>query len=269
MQITKKKLHEIIFEADTREGKAFDIFIIILIFVSVVLVIADSVQSFHAAYSRQLRAAEWIITGIFTIEYFLRIYIVKKPSRYIFSFFGIVDLLAILPGFLVFVISGAQSLLVIRAIRLIRVFRILKLSRYTSAGRSLGIAMHRSREKIFMFLAVVLTLVLVFGTVMYLVEGEKHGFSNIPVSIYWAIVTLTTVGYGDISPATGAGQFIASIIMIMGYAIIAVPTGIVTSEMLRIPRENNTQVCARCLYDKHDDDARYCKRCGNELNKDI
>lgn len=261
----KEKLYEIIFEADTRPGKTFDLFIIVLIITSVALVIADSVNSFHVAYSRQLRTAEWIITGVFTIEYILRIYIVKKPSRYIFSFYGIVDLLAILPGLLVFIISGAQSLMVIRAIRLIRVFRVLKLSRYTTAGRTLMIAMYRSREKIFMFLAVVLTLVLVFGTIMYLIEGEEHGFSSIPVSIYWAIVTLTTVGYGDMSPATGAGRFIASIIMIMGYAIIAVPTGFVTTEMLRIPRGNNTLLCAHCLYDVHDDDARYCKKCGKSL----
>jgi voltage-gated potassium channel len=266
MQRTREKLYEIVFESDTRGGKIFDVSLIILILMSVGLVLADSVESVNRVYSSELMLAELIITGLFTAEYMLRIYIVDKPSRYIFSFYGIIDLLAIIPGFLIFILSGAQSLMIIRAVRLIRVFRVLKLTRYTSAGRMLGIAMYRSREKIFMFLAVILTMVLIFGTVMYMVEGKENGFTSIPVSIYWAIVTLTTVGYGDISPATGAGQLIASLIMIMGYAIIAVPTGIVTSEMITMPRKLNTQVCSKCLYDMHDDDAVYCKKCGNPLN---
>ncbi|MCA1757289.1 MAG: ion transporter [Bacteroidales bacterium] len=266
MHRTKDKLYKIIFEADTRGGKTFDLILIIFILASVGLVLADSMESVNKVYASELKFAELIITGLFTAEYLLRIYIVDKPSRYIFSFYGIIDLLAIIPGFLIFILAGAQSLMIIRAVRLIRVFRVLKLTRYTSAGRMLGIAMYRSREKIFMFLAVILTMVLIFGTVMYMVEGHENGFTSIPVSIYWAIVTLTTVGYGDISPATGAGQIIASLLMIMGYAIIAVPTGIVTSEMINMPRKYNTQVCSKCLYDIHDDDALYCKKCGNSLN---
>lgn len=264
--MNRKRLYEIIFEADTRAGKLFDISIIVLIFVSILLVIFDSIPEIHAKYYYPLRTAEWIITALFSIEYLLRIYVVDKPLRYMRSFFGIIDLLAILPGFIVFIFSAGQNLLVLRAIRLLRVFRIFKLNRYTSAGRLLSVALYRSREKIFIFLAVILTLVVIFGTIMYLVEGEKSGFRSIPTGIYWAIVTITTVGYGDLSPMTGLGRFLASIIMIMGYAIIAVPTGIVTSEFLRLPAHSNTQVCPECLYDIHDDDAKFCKRCGTRLN---
>ncbi|MDF1559163.1 MAG: ion transporter [Bacteroidales bacterium] len=266
MKVNKKKLYEIIFEADTREGKAFDVLIIVLIFVSIFLVLLDSVTSVREKYAVILHTSEWIITAIFVTEYLLRIYVLNKPFRYIFSFFGIIDLLAILPSFLGLILVGGQSLMVIRAVRLLRVFRIFKLSRYTSAGRTLAVALYRSREKIFMFISVILTLVVIFGTVMYLIEGEQNGFTSIPVSIYWAIVTMTTVGYGDISPVTGMGQFLASIVMIMGYAIIAVPTGIITSEMIRHPAHSNTQVCPNCMYDRHDDDAQYCKRCGTHLD---
>lgn len=269
MKIDKKKIYEIIFEADTREGKIFDLSLIILILFSILLVLLDSVASVHQRFTILFRVAELLITLIFTVEYILRIYVVKKPVSYILSFYGIIDLLAILPGFFVLLFSGSQSLLVIRAVRLLRVFRILKFSRYTSAGRTLMIALYRSREKIFMFISVIVTLVVIFGTIMYLIEGEENGFTSIPVSIYWAVVTLTTVGYGDISPATGLGQFLASIIMIMGYAIIAVPTGIVTSEMIRMPAIKNTQVCSNCMYDKHDNDARFCKKCGAKLDVPI
>lgn len=267
MSITKGKIHEIIFEADTPEGKAFDVTIIALILLSVLLVLLDSIAPVREKYAGLIHVLEWIITAIFLIEYLLRIYVLDKPLKYIFSFFGIIDLMAILPNFLGLIFTGGQSLMVVRAVRLLRVFRIFKLSRYTSAGRSLAVALYRSREKIFMFISVILTLVVIFGTVMYLIEGEQNGFTSIPVSIYWAIVTMTTVGYGDISPVTGLGQFLASIVMILGYAIIAVPTGIVTSEMIRMPARNNTQVCAGCMYDKHDDDALYCKKCGTLLDK--
>ncbi|MBE0667918.1 MAG: ion transporter [Bacteroidales bacterium] len=267
MKFNKKKVYEIIFEADTREGKAFDVTIIVLILISILLVLVDSIAALHEKHKVVLYTAEWVITGIFLIEYILRIYVLDKPFRYIFSFFGIIDLLAILPNFIGLIFAGSQSLMVIRAVRLIRIFRIFKLSRYTSAGRTLARALYKSREKIFMFISVILTLVVIFGTIMYLIEGEANGFTSIPVSIYWAIVTLTTVGYGDISPVTGMGQFIASIVMIMGYAIIAVPTGIITSEMIRMPAENNTQVCSNCLLDRHDDDALYCKKCGALLEK--
>jgi voltage-gated potassium channel len=268
MKFDKDRLYEIIFEADTREGKIFDICLIVLILVSILLVILDSIAPLHDRYYFQLRAAELGITIIFSIEYILRIYAVRKPSKYIFSFYGIVDFLAILPGIIVFIFTASQGLIVIRAIRLLRVFRILKLNRYTSAGRILAVAMYRSREKVLMFLAVILTLVVIFGTVMYLIEGRDNGFESIPVGIYWSIVTLTTVGYGDIIPMTGVGRAIASIIMIMGYSIIAVPTGIITSEIMRLPSRENTKVCPGCMYDIHDDDAEYCKKCGTELNKD-
>jgi voltage-gated potassium channel len=261
----KEKLYEIIFEADTRAGKRFDLVLIIFILVSIFLVMLDSMPSVSEKYHLHLRISEWVVTILFTLEYFLRIYIVKKPRNYIFSFYGIIDLLSILPTYISLIISGGQSLIVIRAIRLLRVFRILKLGRYTRAGRFLVMAMYRSREKIFIFMFFVLTIVVIFGTIMYLVEGEASGFTSIPTSIYWAIVTLTTVGYGDISPATGLGQFLASLIMIMGYAIIAVPTGIVTSEMMHSKITSNTQVCSKCMHDQHDDDALFCKKCGNTL----
>ncbi len=266
MVLNKKRIYEIIFEADTNEGKAFDVTIIFLILLSVLLVLLDSIAAVRERYGVVIHAIEWFITGVFLLEYILRIWVLEKPVKYIFSFYGIIDLMAILPNFLGLIFTGSQSLMVIRAVRLLRVFRIFKLSRYTSAGRTLAKALYRSREKIFMFIAVILTMVIIFGTIMYLVEGEQNGFTSIPVSIYWAVVTLTTVGYGDISPVTGFGQFLASIVMIMGYAIIAVPTGIVTSEMMRMPAENNTQVCPSCMYDRHDDDARYCKRCGTCLD---
>jgi voltage-gated potassium channel len=267
MAFNKNRIYEIIFEADTREGKLFDVTIIGLILLSVLLVILDSIASIRERFGVIIHIIEWFITGVFLLEYILRIWVLEKPVRYIFSFYGIIDLMAILPNFLGLILAGGQSLMVVRAVRLLRVFRIFKLSRYTSAGRTLMRALYRSREKIFMFISVIVTLVVIFGTIMYLVEGEANGFTSIPVSIYWAVVTLTTVGYGDISPVTGFGQFLASIVMIMGYAIIAVPTGIVTSEMLRMPAENNTQVCSGCMYDRHDDDAVYCKKCGMKLDK--
>ena len=261
----KEELYDIIFEADTPKGKRFDIMLIVLILVSIFIVMLDSMPSISGKYHVYLKIAEWIITIAFTIEYTLRIWVLPKPVKYIFSLYGIIDLLAIIPTYISVVFTGGQSLMVIRALRLLRVFRILKLNRYTRAGRFLLLAMHRSREKIFIFLFFVITMVVIFGTIMYLVEGEENGFTSIPTSIYWAIVTLTTVGYGDISPATGLGQMLASIIMILGYAIIAVPTGIVTSEMMVSRNHTNSQICAHCQYDHHDDDATHCKKCGYPL----
>jgi len=212
MVLNKKRIYEIIFEADTREGKIFDVSIIALIFLSVLLVLLDSIASIREQFGMVIHIIEWFITGVFLLEYLLRIWVLEKPVRYIFSFYGIIDFLAILPNFLGLILAGGQSLMVIRAVRLLRVFRIFKLSRYTLAGRTLMRAMYRSREKIFMFISVIVTLVVIFGTIMYLVEGEENGFTSIPVSIYWAVVTLTTVGYGDISPASGFGQFLASML---------------------------------------------------------
>lgn len=261
----KKRLYEIIFEADTPAGKIFDVALLFVIVASVVLVMLESVNSVASRYLDVLRTMEWIITIIFTIEYILRIMIVQKPIRYIFSFFGIIDLLSVLPTYLSLFAFGYQSLVVIRMLRLLRIFRVLKLTRYTQAGRMLMRAMWASREKISVFIFFVLIIVVIMGTIMYLIEGETNGFKSIPLSIYWAIVTLTTVGYGDISPATPLGQFMASVIMILGYAIIAVPTGIITAEIIKPTPVKNTQVCHKCLYDKHDDDAVFCKKCGEKI----
>ncbi len=266
MENLKDKLYEIIFEADTRAGKIFDITLLAVILVSVVLVMLESVPGIKKSYHDSLVFLEWVITGIFTLEYILRIGIVKKPGRYIFSFYGTIDFLAVIPTYLGLLVGDYQSLLVIRILRLLRVFRILKLTRYIMAGRLLARAIWASREKISIFIFFVIILVIIIGTLMYLVEGEAGGFKSIPLSIYWAIVTLTTVGYGDLSPVTPLGQFLASIVMIMGYSIIAVPTGIVTAEMLKPSIQNNTQVCPNCLYEKHDNDARFCKKCGAKLN---
>ncbi|MBN1548467.1 MAG: ion transporter [Syntrophaceae bacterium] len=265
MSISKERLYTIIFEADTPEGKFFDVALIFVILLSVILVMMESVDSFRAAFQKESKFAEWIITALFTVEYMLRIWVLKKPWKYIKSFFGIVDLLAVLPSYLGLFFMGGQSLLVIRSLRLLRVFRILKLTRYSRASRTLAGAVRASLEKILVFLFFVLTMVIIFGTIMYLIEGQENGFTNIPTSIYWAIVTLTTVGYGDISPATPLGQLLASLIMILGYGIIAVPTGIVTAQMMK-PVPSNTQVCPNCMFDRHDDDARHCKKCGAKLD---
>ncbi len=266
MNQTREKLYEIIFEADTPAGKFFDVALLITILISVVLVMLESVPNIRADYRPVLRIMEWIITGIFTVEYVLRIAIIRKPIRYIFSFYGIIDFLSVIPTYLGLFIVGSHHLVVIRILRMLRIFRILKLTRYTQAGRTLARAIWSSREKISVFIFFVIVLVIVIGTIMYLIEGEEHGFTSIPRGIYWAIVTLTTVGYGDISPATPFGQFMASIVMIMGYAIIAVPTGIVTAEIINPSHKGNTQVCPNCLHDKHDDDAKFCKKCGATLN---
>ena len=268
MSSTKQKIYEIIFEADTPAGKFFDVSLLLIILLSVVLVVLESVPSISNNYQHVLRILEWIITFIFTVEYILRIAIVQKPFRYIFSFYGIIDFLSVIPTYLSLVIIGSHSLVVIRILRLLRIFRILKLTRYTTAGRTLGRALWASREKISVFVFFVVILVIIIGTVMYIVEGPKHGFTSIPRGIYWAIVTLTTVGYGDISPETAMGQFFASIVMIMGYAIIAVPTGIVTAEIMNPSTKRNTQVCDHCLCPTHDDDAVFCKKCGSKINQD-
>jgi len=257
-------LHEIIFEADTPAGKAFDIALLILIVLSVIAVLIDSVAPIHLKYGSLLLVAEWVFTILFSIEYFLRVYSTKSPQKYIFSFYGIIDLLAILPTYLSLVFAGTQYLLVIRMLRLLRVFRVLKLARFVGASDVLGIAMKNSRHKIIVFLEVVITMVVIMGSLMYLIEGPENGFTSIPVSIYWAIVTLTTVGYGDIAPQTFLGQTLASIIMITGYAIIAVPTGIISVEMAKATRQN-TQICRNCGYSRHDDDAKYCKICGEPI----
>lgn len=262
----KHDLYEIIFESDTREGKSFDIVLLIVILSSVILVILESVPEFNKKFGGIFKSLEWGITIIFSLEYFIRIIISRFPKKYVLSFFGIIDLLSVLPTYISLILTGAQGLMVIRAIRLLRVFRILKLTRYISEGKIILEALRASRIKISVFLFAILMLIIVIGTLMYLVEGEEGGYTSIPVSIYWAIVTLTTVGYGDITPLTNLGKFISALVMLMGYAIIAVPTGIVTSELTQTYRKTRDKlVCLSCGNEDHDSDARYCKKCGEKL----
>jgi voltage-gated potassium channel len=264
----KTKLHKIIYEADTPAGRRFDIALIIVILFSIVLVMLESIESINAKYHNFLNIAEWTITILFTLEYITRILIIKKPAKYIFSFYGIIDLLATIPKYVSLIFVGTQALVALRALRLLRVFRILKLARYLGASNTLISALKASRTKIAVFLLSIFILTIILGTIMYLIEGPKNGFTSIPYSMYWAIVTLTTVGYGDISPHTPLGQFIASIVMVLGYGIIAIPTGIFTSEMAKqnIKIHTNTQSCPHCLADNHLDNAEYCYQCGQKLN---
>ena len=265
----KNKLHEIIYEADTPSGKLFDVVLLIFILLSIVLVMLESVDYIGNKYYGILNILEWIITILFTFEYIARIICVKKPKAYIFSFYGIIDFLSTIPKYLSLFFVGTHSLVAIRALRLLRVFRILKLTRYIGESTNFGRALKRSRVKVAVFLSFVLVLCIILGTVMYLIEGDKDsGFSSIPRSVYWAIVTLTTVGYGDIAPVSALGQSIASLIMILGYGIIAIPTGIVTSEMTKSERNNipkNTQSCTNCMESYHTDDAQFCHKCGHPL----
>jgi voltage-gated potassium channel len=262
----RSTLHEIIFEADTPAGKAFDVALLVLIILSVIAVMLESSSSVAARFGPELRAFEWVVTILFTIEYLLRLYCVGNPARYARSFFGIVDLLAILPTYLSLIIPGAQSLLVIRALRLLRVFRVLKLAQFVGEAAELSAALRASARKIIVFLGSVLTIVVIVGSMMYLIEGEANGFTSIPVSIYWAIVTMTTVGYGDIAPQTALGKILASAIMIMGYGIIAVPTGIVSVELAGVTkRKITTQACPDCGAGGHDLDAVHCKYCGAKI----
>ncbi len=262
----RRKLHEVIFEADTPAGKLFDVALILTIAASVVAVMLDSVRPFRANHGTLLYAAEWVFTLLFTLEYLLRLACVGRPGKYAVSFFGVVDLLAILPTYLSLLLPGTQYLLVIRILRLLRIFRIFKLGHYVGAADHLTRALKASRRKIGVFLFTVLTLVVILGSLMYVIEGEDRGFTSIPTSIYWAIVTLTTVGYGDISPQTPLGQMLAALIMITGYGIIAVPTGIVTVEMSRAAFQKvSNQACPQCSAEGHDTDAAHCKFCGARL----
>ncbi len=269
---TRGKIHEIIFEADTRAGKNFDIALLVLILLSVIVVLVDSIPAVHEKYGYELYIVEWFFTSIFTIEYLLRIYSVYRPWKYATSFFGIIDLVAILPTYLSLFFVGSQFLAVIRALRLMRIFRIFNLANYTSQSKQLLLALRRSRAKIVIFILFMLVLVTIIGSVMYLVEaGKNSGFDSIPRSIYWTIVTLTTVGYGDITPVTSLGQFLAAFIMLLGYAIIAVPTGIVSGELVKGFRRTasdshaSTVTCRYCAAEGHDSDAQYCKYCGELL----
>ena len=265
---TRSKMHEIIFEADTKAGKLFDIVLLWLILLSVAAVMLESVEEYRIKYGNYLSVFEWIITCLFTLEYISRIISVKKPLKYIFSFYGLVDLISLLPTYLgLFVSTDISSIKTIRTIRLMRVFRILKLIRYVKEANTLKQALIASRQRIIVFLAAVLSVATIMGTIIYMIEDPEDGFTSIPRSIYWAIVTLTTVGYGDIHPHTILGQFFASIIMILGYAIIAVPTGMISVELVK-SGTMNTQSCPSCSKEGHDNNAKYCKYCGEELNPD-
>ncbi len=259
-----------IYEADTPLGKWFDIVLFILIIVSVILVMLESVKDIDAKYHSILLILEWVITIFFTIEYIARVISIKKPFKYIFSFYGIIDFVSTIPLYISYIFAGSQVLLAVRALRLLRIFRILKLVQFLGEASQLSKALKASRAKIAVFIYVVLILSVIMGTVMYLIEDDSAGFTSIPRSIYWAIVTLTTVGYGDIAPQTSLGQLIATIVMIMGYGIIAVPTGIVTAEFARHGSKEdeihlNTQSCPSCSLEGHRDDASHCFNCGGEL----
>ena len=266
----KEMIFEVIFEADTFYGKLFDILLLIVILFSVALVMLESIPSFNAKHHQTLVVLEWCITGLFTVEYAFRLYCVRKPWRYFFSFYGVIDLLSILPTYLGLFYPSTKYLSSIRILRLFRIFRIFGLTQFLRGGNTILIALRRSRAKIIVFLAFVTLIVVVIGSIMFVVEGKhpESGFTSIPTSIYWAVVTLTTVGYGDIAPVTSFGKFLASIVMIIGYGVIAVPTGIVSAELStrknKLP--NNTQICQHCHDSEHLDGAVYCKTCGEKLN---
>lgn len=266
LSAVRARMHEIIFEADTPEGRLFDLLLLLTIMSSVTVVLLDSVASVRARVGPTLRALEWGFTILFTIEYLLRLATVRRPLRYARSVLGLIDLLAILPTYISVLLPGAQSLLVVRLLRLLRIFRVLKLAEYLRESRTLAQALRASRRKIEVFLLTVVTIVVVVGALMYVIEGEQHGFTSIPISMYWAIVTLTTVGYGDLTPATTLGRALSVLLMLTGYGIIAVPTGIVTMELTRAGAQPvSTQACANCGIGGHEHDAVYCRRCGAKL----
>jgi voltage-gated potassium channel len=266
----KKRLYETVFEADTAAGKIFDVFLLIAISLSLLTVMMESIDPIYLKYRSSFAIAEWVFTILFTIEYLLRIYAVEKKYRYIFSFYGIIDLSSILPMYLSFIFPvSTYSLAAVRSLRLLRVFRVFKLSRFISESTGIIRALVNSKHKIGVFFFFIILIVIILGTVMYLVEHKENGFTSIPQSIYWAVITLTTVGYGDITPTTDLGKFIASFVMILGYAIIAVPTGIISSELSRSnkPTEITTQTCPKCLKQGHESDAKHCKHCGALMNE--
>lgn len=262
----RDQLYVIVFQADTPAGRRFDKALLLIILASLLVVIIDSVESVHREYADVFAWIEWGFTFIFAVEYLLRLYCSPKPLRYAFSFYGLVDLLAIVPGILAIYYSDAQYLMIVRVVRMLRIFRVLKLSPYLKQANYLLAALRGSRQKIIVFLLSVSTLVTVFGTLMYVVEGPEHGFKNIPTGIYWAIVTLTTVGFGDIVPKTGIGQVLSAMVMITGYSIIAVPTGIFTAELANAMRGEQLQHdCPVCSKKSHEHGAAFCSRCGNAL----
>ncbi len=264
----REKLYHIIFETNTQAGKAFDVIIIILISISILTVILESVKGIQQNFGLIFKYLEWVITIAFTLEYIVRLIVVRHPFKFVFSFFGIIDFLSFLPSYIGLFVAGTHGLMVIRALRLLRIFRVLKLNRYINESNLLIRAMKASRFKISIFLYAVIMIIIIIGAIMYLVEGSQNGFDSIPRSMYWVIVTITTVGFGDIVPQTTLGQFIASFIMILGYAIIAVPTGIVTVEIGKAKttvKQQQSIVCPECLKEGHEADAKHCKYCGGVL----
>lgn len=263
-------LFQLMFESDTRLAKGFDIALISMILISVAVIMLDSVAALHARYGTLFHGLEWAFTLIFTLELGLRLYCLDRPLHYLKSFYGIIDLLSILPTWLSLLIPGAQSLLVVRILRALRVFRVLRLMEFLGEGTILLQSLRRSSRKILIFLSTVVMLAIIFGSLIYLIEPREAGFTSIPRAIYWAIVTLTTVGYGDITPLTPLGQFLSSVVMIMGYAILAVPTGVFSAEMMRSIREQrySDEACPGCGLEGHLRDARYCRRCGAWLDEE-
>ena len=274
----RRRLFEIVFHADDPAGKTFDVVLIVAILASVLVVMLESVTAIQGRYARALLVAEWFFTVLFTVEYVLRLSVLKNPARYARSFFGVVDLLAILPTYISLVVPGAQVLLTVRILRALRVFRVLKLANYLDEANTLSRALAASRRKILVFIFVVMTVVTVTGSMMYLIEGGENGFTSIPKSVYWAVVTVSTIGFGDITPQTPLGQFVSAVLAVVGYGIIAVPTGIVTVELGReqaeqraraLAEQNMTEVqlnhCPECGLGEHDPDARFCKWCGEGI----
>ncbi len=260
--------HEVIFESDTPAGKAFDVALILAIFLSIAVVMLESVESIRLEHGSLLTIAEWCLTGLFTLEYLLRLLCIGRPVRYARSFFGLVDLLSILPTYVSLLVPGTQALIVIRTVRILRVFRVLKLANYVRESETMWRALVASRRKIEVFVSAVVMLVVIFGSLMYLIEGPEHGFTSIPRGVYWAVVTMTTVGYGDIAPETNLGQAISAVIMIFGYGIIAVPTGIVSAQFAKAELDSGSvsgQACPACGEGGHRRDATYCRLCGARM----
>lgn len=262
----KEKWRRIIFEAETPAGRMFDVAILWLIVASVIVVMLESVERIEAAVGNTFYILEWVFTGIFTVEYLGRLMTSRNPAKYAKSFFGIVDFLSILPSYLGLFLPGGQALMVVRVLRLLRVFRVLKMVRHIQGSTLLMRALFQSRAKITVFFVTLLIITLIAGTLMYLVEGEDNGFSSIPVSVYWAVVTVTTLGYGDLSPGTPLGKLLTSMLVLTGYAILAVPTGIVTAEIARADSNESSKACPSCGVHGHLPDARFCRRCGADLN---
>lgn len=265
MPSARERLHEIVFEAETPAGRAFDLCLLLAILLSVLAVVLESVPDIQRTHGTLLRGIEWGFTALFTAEYAVRLYAVQRPLAYARSFFGIIDLLAILPAYASLLFATPMSLATVRVMRLVRVFRVMKLVRFLGEANVLQAAIRASMPKILVFLLTVLCVVVTVGSVVHLVEGPEHGFTSIPRSMYWAIVTLTTVGYGDIAPQTPFGQLLASLVMLLGYSIIAVPTGIVSAELTRRSRTVSTQSCPVCSREGHEPDARFCRFCGGRL----